>query len=345
MSNINDSYEKTKGYFIWDILKSISIIIKNILNSVQEVANSLDINNLHGDYLDIFIKDRTGLLRKEANFSEGILNIEGNGTIEEGSIFETEGLIRFRAVETKKIINSGNIKIKAELSGNIGNVPANTITKIPITIDGIIKCYNSLPTTEGYEEESDEDFIQRYYEHLQMPATSGNIYHYILWAKEITGVGAAKCFPLWNGDNTVKVIIINSERLPASSKLVEEVQNYIDPNISGKGDGTAPIGAFCTVESAKEKLLNINVKLKITPNYNLDLIKSSIIENLNNHLKEIAFQQNYVSYAHIGAIILKSEGVIDYSELKIGNRELLQYNMYCNDDEVIILGDVIISII
>lgn len=345
LSEISDKYEKTKGYFIWDILKAISICIKNLLINLQSVSDSLDVSNLNGEKLDTFIYDRAGLKRKEATFAKGVIHVIGNGTINVGDIFETEGLIKFESEETKKIIGNGDIKIKAVKSGVIGNVGANTITKMPVTIAGITECNNISALADGYEAETDIDFRNRYYEHLQMPATSGNIYHYLIWAKEVTGVGDAKCFPLWNGDNTVKIVIINSERQPASSKLVNEVQNYIDPGISGKGEGEAPIGAFCTVESAVAKNLNVKVNIRLIEGNTVESVKLSIAEKLNEHLKEIAFKQNYVSYAHVGAVILNADGVLDYNELLIGNRELLKSNMECSDEEVIILGDVILSII
>lgn len=40
---------------------------------------------------------------------------------------------------------------------------------------------------------SDDELRDRYFEKVSLPATSGSKYHYEQWAKEISGVGDAKC--------------------------------------------------------------------------------------------------------------------------------------------------------
>jgi len=343
LNNISDDYEKSKGYFLWDIFKSIAIVIKNTLISLQDVSDKLDIEKLDGDELERFIYQRAGLKRKAATYAVGQLYVKGNGTIKEGDFFETEGLIRFMATETKQILAEDYINVRAVRAGVIGNVAANTIIKIPITIAGIISCNNISAAMGGYEAEQDTALRERYYEKLRTPATSGNKYHYIQWAKEVEGVGGAKCIPLWNGNNTVKVIIIDSDKQPASNELVHRVQNYIDPETTGKGEGEAPIGAYCTVVSAKPKILNITANIQLLAGYSLGAVTEVVKSNIVKHLQENAFKQNYVSYAKVGALILETEGVKDYKDLKIGSDQLTASNLECEETEVIVMGDVELS--
>ena len=337
LSNISDSYEKSKGYFLWDILKAISIRIKELLESLQDVANSLDVENLSGEKLERFIYQRTCIKRREASYAKGVITVNGNGSVNEGDFFETEGFVRFKATESAEVINTADIQIQAINPGISGNVPAQTITKMPITITGISSCVNNAVTSEGYEAETDADLLIRYYERLQMPATSGNVYHYKQWAKEVQGVGDAKVFPLWNGDNTVKVVIIDQNRLPASKELVDSVQEYIDPEITGKGEGEAPIGAFCTVVSAEGKEINISLKITLASGYEQETVKLSIKNSVSQYLKSIAFASDYLSYAVVGATILDVDGVIDYSDLTI-NGDIK--NIECGAEEVMVIGSV-----
>ena len=137
--------------------------------------------------------------------------------------------------------------------------------------------------------ETDEDLLTRYYEKLQTPATSGNKYHYIQWAKEITGVGMAKVFPLWNGDNTVKVVIIDSNRHAASQELVDEVQAYIDPESSGKGEGAAPVGAYCTIATAAEIEINVTVTIVLTNGFAMETVQSNVEEGIKNYPQRCCF--------------------------------------------------------
>lgn len=334
LQEIPEQYEKRKGYFLWDILKAISIRMVDTLKKLTLVASKLDINNLTGIELERFIVQRTGIERKKATYSQGVITIKGNGTINIGDLFETEGLVRFEAIEQKNIIGTGTINIKCVTAGKIGNVPINSIKKMPVTITGINSCNNEVETTGGYDEEVDTDLGNRYFERLREPATSGNIYHYKRWAKEVDGVGEARVIPLWNGHTTVKVIIIDSDRQPADESLVEKVQQYIDPNITGEGRGQAPVGAFCTVVSATSKNITISVKAVFSKNYDKEQLKKKVTENIKTYLKEIAFKKDILSYAIIGSKILDIDGVIDYSDLKINNQTS---NIECEQEEVFIL--------
>lgn len=89
--------------------------------------------------------------------------------------------------------------------------------------------------------------------------------------------------------------------------------------------------------SAAEKIINISVKLSIENGCSEDIIKENIEKNIENFLASIAFQNSYISYAKIGAIILSSEGVQDYSNLLINN---VAENIIINDEEVCVLGEV-----
>lgn len=337
LSEIDDSYEKSKGYFLWDILKAVAVGMKNLLEKLQIVSDKLDIENIYGEERERFIFQRTGITRRQATFSEGVITVKGNGIVKKGDLFETEGLIRFKAVETVNVIEQADIIVKAVTAGAIGNVPMGSITKMPITIQGITSCTNHTATEGGYQQENDKDLLARYYERLREPATSGNIYHYKRWAKEVEGVGAVNVFPLWNGDNTVKIVIIDLERQPASDELVEKVQNYIDPNSTGTGQGQAPIGAYCTVESAKPKIINVSVLLHVSKYVVLEVIKKEIENKIIEYFKQIAFEQEYASFAQIGANILSVENVLDYENMTLNG---LTQNITCQKYEVMILGKV-----
>lgn len=337
LQQVPNEYEKRKGYFLWDILKAIAIRLSDTLSSLTNVSKKLDVNNLSGTELSRFIEQRTGLVRKQATHSIGVLNIKGNGTINIGDLFETEGLIRFEAIEQKHIVDTGTVNIRCVTAGKVGNVPINTIKKMPVTLQGITNCNNEFETDGGYDEETDEDLRNRYFERLREPATSGNIYHYKRWAKEVEGVGDARVIPLWNGHTTVKVIIIDTDRLPADDLLIQKVQEYIDPNITGKGRGQAPIGAFCTVVSAIPKNINISVNAIFSKNYDKEQLKLKIAENIKEYLKEIAFKKDILSYAIIGSKILEVEGVIDYSNLTINGQTS---NIECLSEQVFVLEGV-----
>lgn len=340
IEDIPDRYDKTDGSFVFDVTRPPAKQISKAYQQASDVAALLDVENHHDEDLDLYVNQRTGQERRQATHAVGVLDVEGNGRIEIGDLFQTRNAVQFESLENKVINENGTIRIRSVLPGDIGNVPADQITEMPVSLSGINNVNNTSHTSEGYEKESDEELRSRFLERVQTPPTSGNIYHYRNWAKEIEGVGAVRIVPLWNGDNTVKVIIIDSNKQPSSDLLVEKVQEYIDPGGKGLGEGEAPIGAFCTVVSAKPKEIDVNFKVIMEQGYDNQLIVDSVKENVTEYLKDIAFERNFVSYAQIGGLILESDGVIDYSDLTVNDGI---ENITLTDEEVAVLGGVTID--
>ncbi len=239
LQNLPSKYQKSVGFLAWDYARAIAIGGFNQIYSILKYICSLgDINNFEYNDLVKFVKQRRGIIAKEASRATGSLIVTGTGTINVGALFQTESGMQFESTETKSIVDSGTIAVQAVVAGADGNVPENTIVVIPVTIAGISTVTNPTAMAGGYDRETKESIIERYLDDLQKPITSNNIYHYIKWAKEVTGVGNAKIKPLWDGDNTVKVVIINSDNEVADNALVNSVQKYIDPFGYEVTDGT-----------------------------------------------------------------------------------------------------------
>lgn len=327
LEQMPDTYQKNVGYFIWDFFRAISILFEKCLKQICYLAGFFDITKLEYEDLVLFVKQRRGIIAKTATYSTGEITVtSGSGVINIGDIFETTSGLCFLSLETKNISEGESFKAQCQTAGSIGNVPKGVINIIPNTIQGISSIANLEAFSGGYEKETKESIIERYLNDLQKPVTSGNIYHYEKWALECSGVGKAKVKPLWNGDNTVKVIIADSNNQIASDELIKSVQAYIDPYTLdennnkigwGCGNGQAPIGAYCTVESAKALPINIKFSLSLKTQADFETTKANIENNISTYLKSTVFNDIYISYAKIGACILSSDGVMDYKELKL----------------------------
>lgn len=337
LANISDTYQKTIGYPAYDFSKTFAMSESGIYSAIELVNSLRDVANLTGDDLTKWVLQRKGIIRKIATFSTvpGGLSVLGSLTVNTGDLFESVGGVQFAATESVIITDSGTVNVQCLTAGDVGNIGAGSITVMPVTIPGIISVTNEAAASGGYAEESDNDLRQRYYDALLMPVTSGNIYHYMKWAKEITGVGDAKIFPLEYGNNTVEVVIIDSNKQPASVELVASVQAYIDPGITGEGRGEAPIGAFCTVNAATGFDVNISGSVTLAEGYLLEDVQANIEIGIADYLSSIAFKQNYVSYAQIGSYILNSEGVQDYADLLVNAGVV---NIALDDKDVPVVG-------
>ena len=341
LSNIDDAYQKTEGFPTYDITRGEAFALLELWKKAEEIEKKQNVDNLTGDELTRVVFQRKGTQRKVATKSVCNLRIvDGNGTIHEGDLFESG--IQYESLENKDVVNNSIIKIRCTKAGAVGNVPKGSITQMPITIAGINAVINDDAAKGGEDEEADDDLRERYYEELREPATSGNDYHYKQWAKEVEGVGEANVIGLWNGNNTVKVIIINSDRKAASTDLVKRVQDYIDPDSKGIGEGQAPIGAHCTVVSATELPINIDVRgVQHTTSATKSTITNDITEAVTAYLKKIAFKQSYVSVAQISNIIIDSTGVTDYESVTV-NGQTTKINL--TNEQVAVLGTVSVDL-
>lgn len=318
LNNIDNSYQKTEGYPTYDLTRGIAYGIDLVYTHSKEVEYKQHIENLSGDELVQVILERTGLARKHATKAEGELTvIQGFGNILKGDLFETETGIQFESLYSGLVQTGDKFKVRALVGGVDGNVTANTIVYMPVTITGISKVTNAKATEGGYDEETDSSLIERYYDRLRNPINGVNANQYIEWAENVDGVGGAKCIPVWKGINTVKVVIIGSDFKPATTPIIKAVQDYIDPHKNGDGAGEAPIGAVTTVVSATTKTINVSLQLTVNRGVKVDDVKANIKKLLERYITSIGFKESYVSRAKIGQQILSVNGVKDYYDLKL----------------------------
>lgn len=331
LANVPDKYQKNVGYFVWDLMLAIGKVFVTLYEKLRYLSCFIaDIRTLDYEDLKLFVFQRAGIEAKNETYATGLIKVvTGSGVITSGDIFETADGLQFKATETKEITEGETFTAECLISGEIGNVPVGAITQIPTTIQGIIAVTNELPFAGGYEAESKESIIERYYTKLRKPVSSGNKYHYEQWALECTGVGKVKVKPLWNGENTVKVIIADSNNEIASAELIETVQSYIDPYTLdsegnrigwGCGSGQAPIGAYCTVESGTAKKINVSVSVKLKIDATLETVKQNIQKTLKEYLKSTVFETDaYISYARVNSIINNADGVEDNTNLLVND--------------------------
>lgn len=335
-----DSYQKTVGFPTYDILAAAAIRLAQTEQLLAETAAKLDPANLTGAELDTYIYPRTGQVRNAATKAIGVLTVIGTGTVTAGDLFESGGGIQFEAAETVEIVGEGMVPIRCVQAGNLGNLPAGSITMMPVQIAGIVSVSNLDTTHDGYDAETDAAYYTRFLVRIQTPPTSGNVYHYLSWALEVSGVGGAQIYPLGHGDNTVDVVLVDTNGQPASETLVKAVQDHIDPDSQGLGRGEAPIGAYCYVSAAAGVPLALTLTVTAASGAVQSEVTQAVKDAVAAYLKSIAFKQSYVSYAQIAAAILAAPGVQDFADLTVNGATS---NVAIADRQVAILGEVTVT--
>ena len=93
------------------------------------------------------------------------------------------------------------------------------------------------------------------------------------------------------------------------------------------------------MQSAQPLTINISANIVRDANYTLEQVKTNVSNKITEYLKNIAFRQNFVSYAMIGSLILDNTGVLDYSSLTINGGNT---NIAVGDEQVAVLGEVVL---
>lgn len=322
---------KNEGSFINEMISPVSLEIGTTYREFDRILAIMFLENLEGDLL-IARASENGLTLRQGTYAEGSVSFTGtNGTvIPIGTVVSTENNLMY-ITTTNEIITNGTVTaaIKSENIGSKYNIEENKIINLPVTIVGVSSVINKSPISGGTDTESYDSLRDRLLFYIRNPGASGSKNDYKIWSLSVAGVGDTKVFPLANGPGTVEVVIVDSNKRAANSTLIDNVINYIE--------SVRPIGATVSVIPAIEKAINISATLNITSSATITHVKSLIESKIQEYIKKIAFNTTYVSYAQIGSMILDTEGVIDYTNLKLNNTT---GNIIVADKEVSILGTI-----
>lgn len=333
MSKFSDALERLKGYLTSPLskiegtfsmfnLRSVAQESALLSNNMEILENNWSLDTASGEYLDQKVLDY-GIYRRTASFSLGDVTFTGTDgiTIPAGTIVvATDYGVKFETRDDVTI-SQGTATVTAQCiaTGVVGNVPAGAINRLAEQMHGVSGVTNSDDFTGGAEREDDENLRMRTYFKIRYPATSGNVYHYQNWATSVSGVGAVKVFPLWNGPGTVKVSILDANGDPATEELIKEVQDYIDPYPQQHGGGQAPVGALVTVSTATPKVINVSASVEVSVSSDIETIKVEFTQALKDYFREVAYDEktDSMSVARVGLILFQVQGVVDYTNLTI----------------------------
>lgn len=288
------------------------------------------------EYLDARAAE-LGLERKPSVKAVGEVTFTGpkDTVIPAGTVVTTgeENPIAFVTTKAGKI-ETGSVTLPAEAQngGKSGNIAAGRIRLLLGNLTGIVTSVtNNKAFDNGADVESDELFLQRYYDRVRRPATSGNAWHYRQWALEVKGIGDVKVFPTWKGNGTVRLVLLSSDKRPPKAETLKEVKDAVEAR--------RPIGADVTVDPAEQTFINVSAKLKLDPGTSLEAVKAEFTAKLSDFLSKIAFkdEKTVVQYNRVLGLLLAIETVDDFDELKVNGKE---ENLSIANDHVAVPGEV-----
>jgi uncharacterized phage protein gp47/JayE len=315
------------------MVSTVALEIWKAYQSLDAVIPIAFVDETSGRYIDKRCADY-GIIRKAGTKAKTILTISGtNGTaIAAGKVFLTEDGLEYVTDENITIASgTANVAATAVYVGTEYNVDAGSITKQSVNVSGITSVTNTA-AEGGTDAETDSALVQRLYDFLQNPATSGNASHYRQWALEVDGVGAVKVIPLWDGAGTVKVLIAGSDKGPVDTEVIENCEGHIESN--------RPICATVTVASVEGLNINVAATITIDSSTTKAAVQEAFQKALTEYLQSIALVKYTLVYNRIAYMLLDIPGVIDYSSLTINGGTA---NITLDDDQVPIVGTVVVS--
>lgn len=359
LAQVPATYDKRDTAPIPTALGPAAWVLEGFYLTLNQVQQQAFVQTAVGEALDM-LAVLGGITRNQA--SAAVLLGVFNAQVPIGSRFSTingSSSINFTATATATVEDpqegSYYYQMTAETPGTIGNEYTGAI--LPITvINGLTSAQLTDILVPGDDTETDDEFRTRLITALTDRPFAGNIASYRENILAIDGVGAVQVYPTWNGGGTVKCSILGADFLPASSELVQNVQNAIDPPTSGLGLGLAPIGAQVTITTPSEITVNVTATVTLASGYAIGQVQAPIETAIGNYLSTV--RQNWstntsstsVVYAadvyvsQVVAAIVGVTGVVNATNVQLnGGTADLTLTQTGASQQVPVLGTVTLS--
>ena len=327
LSLVPDTYDKRDTSPIQTAVGPAAYVLEGFYLSLDLVQKQAFVQTASGDSLDL-LAVLAGITRKQASAAVKIGIFDCAVPI--GARFSTiNGTESINFVVISTITEGSTYRLQAETAGDIGNRYSGPVLPID-SIEGL----NSAQLTDllipGENTEEDEPFRARIIERLNSRSFGGNVAQYVEEIEAIDGVGAVQVYPVWDGGGTVCCSILGADFRPASSDLVQMVQNAIDPPPGqGLGLGLAPIGAQVTVTAPKTVPVDISATLTLASGHELETVQQPAQDAVSAYLLQIRknwdvnISSTAIAYsaevylARVLAALISLDGVVNVSALTL----------------------------
>ena len=329
LDNINIDIDKREGSFTSNMVSALAEELAKAYINMGDILSLGFIDDTFDTFLDKRVSE-FGVYRKAGTKAIGEIKVEGK----EGAIITNSTLIKandlyFTVLNDIELPTDNILYVEANEVGYKYNLLANTEFELVEKNDKVTKLVNETNFSKGVDVESDEDLRKRFVKVVNNPSTSGNKSHYEEWALEVDGVGRAIVYPLWNGNGTVKVMLVGNDNKSVSEDIINNCKLHIEENM--------PIGCQLTVTTPS--LLNITIKasIELKEGYDIEDVKLDFEASLNEHLKGITTE---LIYSKVYGLLVNHSGVEDVTSFTINDNNI---NISISEDKIINISEVTLS--
>lgn len=228
LDNAPPGIDTRQGSIFYDSVSGVLLEIAKLYTDLDLVIQMTTVRTATGDALDTKAEEY-GVYRLQATPAKYLALFDGTiPQVGERFYYDLAYFV------LKQDEDTGTYFFEAEVPGEQGNNIYAGTPAVPVNyIEGLISATFGEIYEHGSDAEDDESFRERVLEKIAGPAENGNKQHYKTWCESIDGVGRARIVPLWNGENTVKAVLIDTTGQPLGEAKVKEVQGLYRPRRQG----------------------------------------------------------------------------------------------------------------
>ena len=327
--NINIDIDKREGSFLFIMVSPLSEELAKAYINMSDILSLGFIEDTFDTYLDKRVSE-FGVYRKQGSKAIGEIKVEGK----EGAIITNGTLIKandlyFTVLNDIELPTDNILYVEANEVGYKYNLLANTEFELVEKNDKVTSLINETDFKNGIDIESDEDLRKRFIKVVNNPSTSGNKAHYEEWALEVNGVSRAIVYPLWNGNGTVKVMVVGNDNKPVLEDVRKNVEDHITENM--------PIGCQLTVTTPTNLDATIVATIELKEGYEIEEVKQEFEAKINEYLKSVT---NEFTYSKVYGLLANIIGIEDIGTLTINGGNS---NITISEDKIINISEINIS--
>jgi uncharacterized phage protein gp47/JayE len=282
----------------WGILRVLARVFAGAVHLVYGYLEYLSLQ-LFATTAELTYLNRIGLMfgvtRKAASFATGKLTFAGADTtlVPEGTRVATEDGVEYETT-ADGTVSGGSVEIDATAvePGTEGNMDSALPVELIEPLAGITGVTVTDLFAGGEDEETDDAYRARILERIQSPPAGGTAEDYVRWAKEVTGVDNAWCYPATPAPGQVTVVF-------RGSASIAQVEAYISTLM--------PVTADLTVLETND--LPVDFIIKLSPN-TADA-QAAVTANLEQLFEEQAEPGQDILISQVRNAI-SATGVTDY---------------------------------
>lgn len=343
MERAPEGIDTRKGSIFYDACADKCLLLAEVYADLDTVSETCHIDSAVGNDLDSFGADHgvtrlpAACMRCRGVFVGAIPPTESR-FFADGIFFVLKDNLDELYPDDETLLAGGNLYLEAEIAGTEANAISEGDTLTPYNdIEGLESAAIGEIIVSGSDIEEDESYRERIQNKVSGPAENGNKYHYKSWCEECQGVGKARIFTLakiaddtitWHTPNWVTGVLLKDNGRAVEDATVGIVQEYIDPDMEGLGEGVANVGAHFMAVKAKEVALGISIAVELSDtSYTLTDAKANILLLVTEYLKDLALadvsfndgvaDNITIRIKQIGSKISSAETIADYDNLQI----------------------------